>query len=69
MVINKAQNFLILNNLKNILEVGAGTLDKTLSKYAAENSITNFEFLSCIPGSLGGTVKMNSGYYGNNTIF
>ena len=50
---------------KNVLEVGAATLDKNLSRYAAENSIVNFEFLSCIPGSVGGTIKMNSGCYGN----
>ena len=49
---------------KNILEVGAGTLDKTLSRYAAEKSIINYEFLSCIPGTLGGTIRMNSGCYG-----
>ena len=48
-----------------VLEVGAGTLDKTLSSYAAENSIVNFEFLSCIPGSIGGAIRMNSGCYGN----
>ena len=30
-----------------------------------ENSIINFEFLSCIPGSLGGAIRMNSGCYGN----
>ena len=40
-------------------------MDKTLSRYAIENSISNFEFLSCIPGSLGGTIRMNSGCYGN----
>ena len=50
---------------KNVLEVGAATLDKNLSRYAAENSIVNFEFLSCIPGSVGGTIRMNSGCYGN----
>ncbi len=49
---------------KNVLEVGAGTLDKTLSRYAAEKSIINYEFLSCIPGTLGGTIRMNSGCYG-----
>ena len=27
------------------IEVGAGTLDKNLSSFAAENSITNLEFL------------------------
>ena len=41
------------------------TLDKTLSRFAAENSISGFEFLSCIPGSIGGAIKMNSGYSGN----
>ena len=50
---------------KNILEVGAGTLDKTLSRFAADNSIANFEFLSCIPGSIGGAITMNSGCYGD----
>ncbi len=50
---------------KNILEVGAGTLDKTLSRFAEENSIINYEFLSCIPGSIGGAIRMNSGCYGD----
>ena len=50
---------------KNILEVGAATLDKTLSRFAEENSIMNFEFLSCIPGSVGGAIRMNSGCYGD----
>ena len=31
-----------------------------------ENNIGNFEFLSCIPGSIGGAVIMNSGCYGND---
>ena len=50
---------------ENLLEVGAATLDKTLSKFAADNSIAGFEFLSCIPGSVGGAIKMNSGCYGD----
>ncbi len=50
---------------KNILEVGAATLDKTLSNYALENSLSGFEFLSCIPGSVGGAIIMNSGCYAN----
>ena len=47
------------------IEVGAATLDKKLSRYAAENSIAGFEFLSCIPGSIGGAICMNSGCYGD----
>ena len=50
---------------ENILEVGAATLDKTLSRFAEDNSIMNFEFLSCIPGSVGGAIRMNSGCYGD----
>ena len=50
---------------KNTLEVGAGTFDKTLSRFAEDNSIINFEFLSCIPGSVGGAIRMNSGCYGD----
>ena len=53
-------------NLKpsNIIEVGAATLDKKIADFALENSLTGLEFLSCIPGSIGGAIKMNSGCYG-----
>ncbi len=47
----------------NKIEVGAATLDKKLADFACENSISGFEFLSCIPGSIGGAVTMNSGCY------
>lgn len=48
------------------IEVGASALDKKLAYYAQENLISGFEFLSCIPGSLGGAVVMNSGCYGED---
>ena len=65
-VIKLSSKFSYIKQLtNNIIEVGAGTLDKTLSRYAAENAIANFEFLSCIPGSVGGSIRMNSGCYGN----
>tara|TARA_X000001036_G_scaffold398360_1_gene401191 strand:+ start:256 stop:1125 length:870 start_codon:yes stop_codon:yes gene_type:complete len=51
---------------KNILEVGAATLDRRVANFAKENSIGNLEFLSCIPGSIGGAVIMNSGCYEND---
>ena len=28
-----------------------------------KKSIINYEFLSCIPGTLGGTIRMNSGCF------
>ncbi len=48
----------------NSIKVGASTLDKKLAEFAFNNSISGFEFLSCIPGSIGGGIKMNSGCYG-----
>tara|TARA_B100001059_G_C17806917_1_gene569774 strand:+ start:375 stop:1277 length:903 start_codon:yes stop_codon:yes gene_type:complete len=51
---------------ENTIEVGASTMDKKLSQFATDNSITGFEFLSCIPGSVGGAIKMNSGCYGDD---
>ena len=61
----KFQSSPLLKLDDEILEVGAGTLDRTLSRFAADNSILNFEFLSCIPGSVGGAIIMNSGCYGD----
>ena len=46
--------------------VGASVLDKSLSNFALENSLSGFEFLSCIPGTIGGAVRMNSGCYGED---
>ena len=51
---------------KNIIIVGSSTLDKSLSNFALENSISCFEFLSCIPGTIGGGIRMNSGCYGED---
>ena len=49
---------------ENTIEVGAATLDRKVSNFAKENGIGSLEFLSCIPGSIGGAVIMNSGCYG-----
>ena len=50
---------------KDTIEVGAATLDRKVANFAKDNNLTNFEFLSCIPGSIGGAVIMNSGCYEN----
>ena len=51
---------------KNILDVGAATLDRKVANFAKDNSLGNLEFLSCIPGSIGGAIAMNSGCYDND---
>jgi UDP-N-acetylmuramate dehydrogenase len=50
---------------KDIIEVGASALDRKVSDFAKENDISKMEFLSCIPGSIGGAIIMNSGCYGS----
>ena len=51
---------------KNTIIAGSSALDKNLSKFGLENSLSGFEFLSCIPGTIGGGIRMNSGCYGND---
>jgi len=51
---------------ENTLIAGAAALDKSVSNFALENSLKGFEFLSCIPGTIGGGIRMNSGCYGED---
>ena len=48
---------------KDTIEVGAATLDRKVSDFSKNNNISSMEFLSCIPGSIGGAIIMNSGCY------
>lgn len=50
-----------------ILTAGAAALDKVVAQTAFKHSLTGLEFLSGIPGTIGGAVKMNAGCYGNET--
>ena len=66
-VIKLGQSFSKIKLLdKCLIEVGSATSDRKISNFAKENEIGNLEFLSCIPGSIGGGVIMNSGCYGND---
>ncbi|MDB2353728.1 UDP-N-acetylmuramate dehydrogenase [Candidatus Pelagibacter bacterium] len=67
-VIIKLGNGFSYTNLqeKNIVVAGAATLDRKVADFAKENSLENLEFLSCIPGSIGGAIIMNSGCYEND---
>ena len=63
-IIKLSKNFSKMSLInKEIIVAGSGTLDKILSYYALENSISGFEFLSCIPGTVGGGIRMNSGCF------
>ncbi len=66
-VIKLGNNFSFIKILKkDQIEVGSATLDRKLSEFAMKNSLSGFEFLSCIPGSIGGAITMNSGCYGED---
>ena len=64
-VIKLSKNFSRISLLnENTIIAGSGVLDKSLSEFAAENNLGGFEFLSCIPGTIGGGIRMNSGCFG-----
>ena len=64
-VIKLSKNF---NNISllgdDVIIAGGAVLDKNLSIFAMKNNLKGFEFLSCIPGSIGGGIKMNAGCFG-----
>ncbi len=64
-VIKLGKNFNRLSLLnENIIISGTAVLDKKLAAYAADNGLSGFEFLACIPGTVGGGIKMNTGCFG-----
>ena len=63
-VIKLSNNFNNISLLgKDVIIAGSAVLDKTLSEFAIENNLSGFEFLSCIPGTVGGGIKMNAGCF------
>ena len=66
-VIKLGKDFSFIKKISdNVLEVGAATLDRFVANFAKDNNLKGLEFLSCIPGSIGGAVIMNSGCYDND---
>ena len=64
-VVKLGKNFSNISLLpNNIIVAGSAVSDKNLSNFAMENSIGGFEFLSCIPGTIGGGLRINSGCFG-----
>jgi UDP-N-acetylmuramate dehydrogenase len=43
---------------------GAGALDGSVARAAQEAGVTGLEFLSGVPGTIGGALRMNAGAYG-----
>ena len=63
-VIKLGKNFSNVSLLPNgIIVAGSACTDKKLSDFALENEIGGLEFLACIPGTIGGGLKMNAGCF------
>ena len=64
-VIKLGKNFNRISVLnEDIIISGTAVYDKNLADYAANNGLSGFEFLACIPGTIGGGIKMNAGCFG-----
>jgi len=65
-VIHLGKTFKTIEIDKNTLVCSAGVSLMEIAKIAAKNNLSGFEFMSGIPGSLGGALKMNAGAYGSD---
>ena len=64
-IIKLGKNFSnITLHSEDIVIAGSAVLDKSLSNFALKNHLSGFEFLSCIPGTVGGGISMNAGCFG-----
>ena len=63
-IIKLGNNFRKIEIIKDLIHCGSGALKSNVSKFALDKEIKNMEFLSCIPGTMGGGVIMNAGCFG-----
>jgi len=63
-VIKLGKKFSNISLLPNgIIVAGSACTDKKLSEFALDSSLSGLEFLACIPGTIGGGLKMNAGCF------
>ena len=66
-VIRLGKEFAGIEQDGTTLYAGAGVVDLTLALTARDAGLGGLEFLSGIPGTVGGAVRMNAGAYGSET--
>jgi UDP-N-acetylmuramate dehydrogenase len=66
-VIKLGRGFASIAVRDNVVEAGAAALDVNVAMVACEHGLGGLEFLSGIPGTIGGAVRMNGGAYGSDT--
>ncbi len=57
--LSKKYDYIKIEN--NLLKIGGATPSGKIASFCKKNNIANFEFISHLPGTLGGLVKMNAG--------
>ena len=63
-VIKLGKSFSKITQLNNeTIIAGTAASQKKVSEFAMNNNISGLEFMSCIPGSVGGGIRMNSGCF------
>jgi len=59
MMLSKEYDYIHIEN--NTLKIGAATPSGKIASFCKKSNIANFEFLSHLPGKLGGLIYMNAG--------
>lgn len=63
-VVRLGRGFVEVETKDNLVTAGAGALDFNVALTARDAGIAGLEFLSGIPGTVGGGLRMNAGAYG-----
>ena len=63
-VVRLGSGFSDINVQGNEISAGAGAPDITVARAARDAGLSGLEFLSGIPGAIGGALRMNAGAYG-----
>lgn len=66
-VIRMGREFAQITAEDTVVTAGAAALDINVALTAAKHHIAGLEFLSGIPGTIGGALRMNAGAYGGET--
>lgn len=65
-VIRLGRGFNYIHHSDLFVTAGAAAMDLNVALYAAQHAISGLEFLSGIPGTIGGALAMNAGAYGHD---
>ena len=65
-LINLGGNFAKVTRSNDVIEVGAACLCKNLALATIDFELSGLEFLTGVPGAVGGAIAMNAGCYGSD---